>query len=317
MRITWIAVHLMIALMVLVPFSRYLEGESEASGAIPVGCRPNLLLTRAPITIPPDRLRLLDKTVISSYVVGPRESFWGIHQKFNVDEDTIRSSNSEDSVSLASGKVLQIPNHRGTLYQVKPGETLETISKKFAWGRRDPASFIKTVLSLNDYPTPDLRAPGHPLPANRFLFLPNTVIKYWALDIPVAFAGRLRISSGFGSRFHPILHVRRQHDGWDIPKPYGSPVLAAQGGQVTFTGWSEGYGNLIILTHSIKGKKGYNTLTTRYGHLSKILVEPGQRVRQGQLIGRVGSTGISTGPHLHFEIRDASGQPRNPKYFTH
>ena len=310
-------IHLLIALMVLVPFYHYLATETEASTAMPAGYRSDLLLT-APFATPSyDRLRFLDRTVITNYVVGAHDSMWGIHQKFQVDEDTIRSSNMEDATALSAGKILKIPNHRGTLYQVKAGETLEDIRKKFTWGRKDPHAFTTTVLALNDYPLPDLHAERYPMVKDSYLFLPNTTIKYWALDIPIDFAGRLRISSGFGSRFHPILHVRRRHDGWDLPRPYGSPVHAAQAGRVSFTGWSEGYGNLIILTHAIKGKNGYNVITTRYGHLSKILVEEGQRVRQGQLIGKVGSTGISTGPHLHFEIRDSSGRPVNPKNYTH
>jgi hypothetical protein len=257
--------------------------------------------------------------VILNYTVGPHDSFWGIHQKFLVDEDTIRSSNMEDSTAMTPGKIIRVPNHRGTLYQVKPGETLEDIRKKFAWGRKDPYAFNKTVLALNDYPLPDLRADRHPLVANSYLFLPNTTIKYWAVDIPIEFTGRLRISSGFGSRFHPVLHIRRMHDGWDLPRPYGSPVHAAQSGTVTFAGWSEGYGNLIIVTlpRALKGINGYNVKTVRYGHLSKILIREGQYVHQGQLIGKVGSTGISTGPHLHFELRDSSGRPVNPKNFTH
>lgn len=303
--------------MVLVPFYSYLETESEASVAIPLGYRPSLLLSSTSPLPSFDRLRFLDRTVIMNYVVGAHDTLWGIHQKLQMDEDTIRSSNMDDSMSLTPGKILRVPNHRGTLYQVKTGETLEDIRKKFAWGRRDPTSFTSTVLAMNEYPLPDLQSTQHPMEADSYLFLPNTTIKYWALDIPIDFTGRLRISSGFGSRFHPVLHVRRRHDGWDLPRPYGSPVHAAQGGKVTFTGWSEGYGNLIILTHAIKSKNGYNIITTRYGHLSKIIVEAGQHVRQGQLIGRVGSTGISTGPHLHFEIRDSSGRPVNPKNFTH
>jgi hypothetical protein len=317
MRWVKFSVQSLIALMVLIPFSQYLETESEASAAIPTGYRSHLLLSSVPVRPAYDKLRFLDRTVIVNYTLGLRETIWGIHQKFKIDEDTIRSSNMDEATSLTPGKVLRIPNKRGTLYQVKAGETLDDIRKKFTWGKRDPASFTSTVLSMNEYPLPDLAQERRPLVQDTHLFLPNTTIKYWALDIPVIYKGRLRISSGFGSRRHPVLNIRRSHHGWDLPRPHGSPVTASQSGLVTFSGWSDGYGNMIILTHSIKGKKGYNVITTRYGHLSKILVGNGQRVRQGQLIGRVGSTGISTGPHLHFEIRDSSGRPVNPKNFTH
>jgi murein DD-endopeptidase MepM/ murein hydrolase activator NlpD len=317
MRWVRFSVHILITLMVLVPFSQYLETESEASSAIPTGYRRNLLLSSITPTPAYEKLRFLDRTVITNYVIGPRDTLWGIYQKFKIDEDTIRSSNMDEAASLTPGKILRIPNKRGTLYHVKSGENLEDIRKKFTWGRRDPTSFNSTVLSMNEYPLPDLNNERKTLVQDSVLFLPNTTIKYWALDIPVIYKGRLRISSGFGTRRHPVLNIRRKHHGWDLPRPHGSPVTASQSGQVTFSGWKDGYGNMIILTHSIKGKKGYNVITTRYGHLSKILVETGQRVRQGQLIGRVGSTGISTGPHLHFEIRDSSGRSLNPRNFTH
>jgi murein DD-endopeptidase MepM/ murein hydrolase activator NlpD len=96
------------------------------------------------------------------------------------------------------------------------------------------------------------------------------------------------------------------HEGLDIPKPYGTPVYPARSGRVTLAGWHEGYGMLIEIRH-------FNGEATRYGHLSKIYVKPGDVVQRGKtLIGRVGSTGISTGPHLHFEVRDRNGNPVNP-----
>jgi len=115
-----------------------------------------------------------------------------------------------------------------------------------------------------------------------------------------------RISSSFSrSRFHPILGLARRHEGTDYAADYGTPVLAAGDGTVAQAGRSGGYGNLIELRHA-------NGITTRYGHLSAILVRPGSRVSQGQVIGRVGSTGLSTGPHLHYEFR-VNGQPRDAR----
>jgi len=105
-----------------------------------------------------------------------------------------------------------------------------------------------------------------------------------------------RITSGFGVRFHPILKKWRPHHGIDYAAPYGTPVHAVAGGKVIFAGWRGGYGKAVVIKH----KNGYQTL---YGHLGKILVRVGQHVDQGQTIGLVGSTGLSTGPHLHFEVR--------------
>ena len=116
-----------------------------------------------------------------------------------------------------------------------------------------------------------------------------------------------RITSGFGYRMHPILGFGRFHDGLDIGAAWGSPVFAAADGVVTGAGWSGGYGRQVRLAHS----KG---IMTSYAHLSRILAVPGTRVRRGQLIGMVGSSGFSTGAHLHFEVRRA-GRPVDPRTF--
>jgi murein DD-endopeptidase MepM/ murein hydrolase activator NlpD len=309
MKKTRLTVNFFLVVMVLAPFVR-LEGRHAEAASYTAGFRSDLLLNARQVSLPPDQLRLLDRTVICDYSVKPHDTLWSIQKKFNVDVDTIRSSNGLDVISLPPGRVLHIPNHRGMVYQSKAGENLEAIRRNFVWGKRQPGAFIETVLAMNGFPRPDLKAANRAFAPGTMLFLPNTFIDYHQLAIPLI--GAFRRTSGFGLRLHPILGIRRRHDGWDLAKPYGSPVVAAREGKVIFTGWSEGYGNLIVLQHSIKRKNGYNIITTRYGHLSKILVESGQRVRKGQLIGKVGSTGISTGPHLHFEIRDSSGHPRNP-----
>lgn len=118
---------------------------------------------------------------------------------------------------------------------------------------------------------------------------------------PVAYA---RISSGFGMRFHPLLGYTRLHRGVDYAAPYGAPIRAVSDGFVANAGWAGGYGNQVRIAHS-------NILGTSYSHMSRIVVSPGSRVLQGQVIGYVGSTGLSTGPHLHFEVYRA-GQVVNP-----
>jgi murein DD-endopeptidase MepM/ murein hydrolase activator NlpD len=119
--------------------------------------------------------------------------------------------------------------------------------------------------------------------------------KKFLMRKPVS-AGVLR--SRFGMRFHPILKRRRMHTGVDYAAPSGTPILAAGNGRVEKAGRTRGYGNLIVVQHT----NGYETA---YAHQSKFAkgIRPGSRVRQGQIIGYVGSTGLSTGPHLHFEIR--------------
>lgn len=104
-----------------------------------------------------------------------------------------------------------------------------------------------------------------------------------------------RITSGFGPRVHPILRFARMHRGIDFGAGYGAPIVAAADGQVARAGWAGGYGRQVRLAHG-------GGISTSYSHMSRLVVEPGSFVRQGQLIGYVGSSGLSTGPHLHYEV---------------
>lgn len=113
-----------------------------------------------------------------------------------------------------------------------------------------------------------------------------------------------RLSSRYGMRFHPILRRHKLHSGLDIAASHGSPIKAAKAGRVLFSGWKAGYGNTVIIDHG-------GGITTLYGHASRLNARAGQPVQAGQLIARVGSTGYSTGPHLHFEVRK-NGRPINP-----
>jgi murein DD-endopeptidase MepM/ murein hydrolase activator NlpD len=112
------------------------------------------------------------------------------------------------------------------------------------------------------------------------------------------------ITSGFGWRIDPIFHRRALHTGVDIASAWGTPVEAAQAGTVLYVGWMTGYGKVVVLDHG-------GATSTVYAHLSSCAVETGQAVRRGDVIGHVGSTGWSTGPHLHFEVR-RDGQPVDP-----
>ena len=111
-------------------------------------------------------------------------------------------------------------------------------------------------------------------------------------------------TSGFGMRFHPILGFSRLHQGTDFGAVTGSPIMAAAAGKVTFAGWHGGHGNYVQILH-------HPGLMTAYGHMSRFAVAPGTQVAQGQVIGFVGSTGLSTGPHLHYEVW-VNQQPVNP-----
>lgn len=115
------------------------------------------------------------------------------------------------------------------------------------------------------------------------------------------------LSSGFGLRGHPILGGVRLHAGLDFAAPTGSPVFATMDGNVSVAGWAGGYGLSVRLENG-------GALETRYGHLSRITVAPGSFVRRGELIGLVGSTGLSTGPHLHYEVR-VNGRAVDPRAY--
>jgi murein DD-endopeptidase MepM/ murein hydrolase activator NlpD len=112
------------------------------------------------------------------------------------------------------------------------------------------------------------------------------------------------ITSYYGLRLHPILGTYRMHYGLDIGAPYGQSIYAADSGVVIFANWMGGYGLTLIIDHG-------DGLSTLYAHTSDILVNVGDAVNQGQVVAKVGSTGYSTGPHLHFEVR-VNGEPQNP-----
>lgn len=121
---------------------------------------------------------------------------------------------------------------------------------------------------------------------------------------PVSESKLRQMASGYGYRRDPVYGTTKFHEGMDFACPIGTPVYATGNGKVIFAGWQSGYGNLIEIDH------GYQYVT-RYAHLSKIDVKEGQTVERGELIGAVGNTGKSTGPHLHYEVHYRS-QPQNP-----
>ena len=114
-----------------------------------------------------------------------------------------------------------------------------------------------------------------------------------------------RMASGYGWRIHPILKTRRMHYGMDFTAKTGTPIYATGDGVVKHAGWkANGYGNHVVITHGY----GYETL---YGHMSKVAVKNGQKVKRGQIIGYVGNTGLSAGPHCHYEVH-VNGKKVNP-----
>ena len=131
-------------------------------------------------------------------------------------------------------------------------------------------------------------------------------LKKTFIRMPIPYA---RLSSGFGTRRHPVLGTQRMHKGVDYAASTGTPIMAAGDARVQFVGWHGGYGRAVILDHG----RGYTTL---YGHMSQFgKYKAGQKIPQGAVIGYVGSSGMSTGPHLHYEFR-VNGVHRNPLSMT-
>lgn len=174
-------------------------------------------------------------------------------------------------------------------------ESLEADGEPLSVGRVLSAEFVNDGRA---YDAVWFEAPGHR--GGYYNFAGESARRYY-LSSPLEFS---RVSSGYGMRFHPVTGQHKAHLGVDYAAPTGTPVRTVGDGTVEFAGVQGGYGNVIYVRHR-------NNQVTVYAHLSRIFVRKGQRVDQGERIGAVGSTGVSTGPHLHFEFRD-NGQHRDP-----
>jgi murein DD-endopeptidase MepM/ murein hydrolase activator NlpD len=219
---------------------------------------------------------------------------------------SLQATNNNEFFLTFPGMRMTVFNGDGLLYEVrKDSETLDAIVARHKVGAEERRKFKESIVKMNNFPGVALLEPFGFERGDRVL-LPGIRVAFDTYRFPFESQAAPRISSRFGSRYHPILKRRRMHDGIDIPKPYGAPVYPSRSGRVIDAGWNEGYGQIVTIKHN-------NGETTRYGHLSKITVKPGDMVQRGKtLIGRVGSTGISTGPHLHFEVRDRNGKALNP-----
>ncbi|MBL7684505.1 MAG: M23 family metallopeptidase [Deltaproteobacteria bacterium] len=142
--------------------------------------------------------------------------------------------------------------------------------------------------------------------ANEIYELGQEKLSYWA-STPSIWPVKGWVTSDFGGRYHPITGMPKFHEGIDIAAPYGSSIFAPSDGVASFVGYKGGYGNALILDH------GYG-VSTMYAHTSNILVKEGEKIKRGQLVASVGSSGAATGPHLHYEVH-VDGVPTDPKRF--
>ncbi len=236
----------------------------------------------------------------TSYRVRPGDMIGIIADQKGVTQDTIISVNNiRSSRLLQIGMFLKIPSMPGILYTVrKDNETIATIAKKY------------------EVDTAKCAAVNHKnaeeaLQAGMTLFVPDASLD-WVTRQEIngdlfhkPIRARWYLSSKFGWRASPFTGTRSYHSGVDMACPQGTPIYAALPGTVTATGFNNTYGNYVIITHH----SGYKTL---YGHMSAILAVKGQYVTTDTKIGKVGSTGMSTGPHLHFTVFK-NGKQVNPQ----
>lgn len=223
---------------------------------------------------------------VSSYKIMKNDTIDGISRRFGVRLDTLISLNGISNVRrIQAGTVIKVPNIDGVIHTVSRGDSLSFIAATSGLSVLD-------IVDANDLSS-QVITPG------QVLFLPGARLPSYdlkkALGTLIAWPLRGRLSSNYGYRSNPFTNVRQFHNGIDIVASLNSAAHAAMDGRVAEIGYSTIFGNFIILTHS----GGYQTL---YAHMNKISVRKGQNISQGMTIGLTGSTGYSTGPHLHFGL---------------
>lgn len=250
------------------------------------------------------------------YTVCKGDSLLKISQKFNTNVAQIKEENNLKSNLLKVGEQLKISpekklfrvtqspatkkaeNAETTIvtHKVKKGESLSLIARKYS-------TTISAIIAENQLSS-SLVTVGQALkvPTNKknFRVAKTSSVTQKMMRMPT----RGRLSDRYGWRNHPVYRKRLFHAGIDIAAPKGAPINAAMAGKVIYAGRRSGYGKLVIISH----ESGYST---RYAHCSTILVKKGQTVKAGQLVARVGATGVATGNHLHFEVRK-NGKTLNP-----
>lgn len=251
----------------------------------------NPFRTRLPI----DKSRFRAKSVtLVDHPVKSGENYWTIAKRYGISVRTLLGTNPDMPFTAFIGQTILVPSEEGAIHPVEKGEKLASIAELY---RVDE----KTLKATNDISW------WRPLKTGDCLFIPDAQPIQMSMEwkeyyekrgffgAPFATWGK-GWTSRYGTRKDPITGEDAHHGGMDFKAAHGTDVFASAGGRVTFAGVQGAYGNLVVIRHNA-------TYTTYYGHLSRILVTQGQSVRKGQRIGKVGSTGRSTGPHLHFEIR--------------
>ena len=245
------------------------------------------------------------------YTVKQNDTLTIIAINHGVSINELRTANDVDGSMIHPGDELVIPGENGSLtgqggeeeeveeitHNVRNGEALSTIA-------RQHDTDVATIREYNNI-SGDLIRAGDELviPVNRSGN--NNATR--STDSNFSWPVDGNITSAYGNRRHPVTGRNDYHSGVDIAAPHGTTVQAAASGTVNFVGWMGGYGRVVIIDHG----NGYETL---YAHNSQILVNEGQNVNRGNAIARVGTSGVATGPHVHFEVHQ-NGNHQNPMNF--
>jgi murein DD-endopeptidase MepM/ murein hydrolase activator NlpD len=230
-----------------------------------------------------ERLETYGPPVIYRYTLKSGEDIWTLVAKTSLTIDTISTLNRLDFTgSLRMDDTVYLPDTIGLFFDAERHDSLD-LSERYGLGEED---ILEVADPLN--------------PVRTLFFLPEVQLDFVErtyLTGVVFYAPLMGVqTSGYGTRTDPFINEEAFHGGIDIAADMGKKVHAARWGEIVFAGEGGDYGNLVVIEHQF----GYITL---YGHLSEILVEVEEQVESGGIIGRVGETGRTTGPHLHFEIR--------------
>jgi LysM repeat protein len=236
----------------------------------------------------------------SSYTIKSLDMIGFLAIDFGLNQDTLVSVNGiKNTRTIQEGEILKIPNQDGIMHITGAADTLNSVAEKYHVN-------ASAILSANELFSDKLKSGDK-------LFIPGAKLDSVSLqeingDLFVWPTPNRYITSLYGWRISPITHTRLFHNGIDIRGKTGQPVYAAMAGRVTYVGYDRVYGNHIVISHH----SGYRSM---YAHLNSIKVKEGVRVTQGQSIGTVGSTGASTGSHLHFTVYK-NGVTVNPRILT-
>lgn len=241
----------------------------------------------------------LQPVEFQKYTVKSGDNITRISKKFGLSNIStlIAVNNISNARKLQVGEVLKIPSTDGVIHTVTKNENLNGIASKYGVS-------IETLLDVNDLSTSVLKV-------GQNLFIPGARLDSYSLKMALGelfkcpITAKWRLTSPYGNRADPFTGVKKFHTGMDMAAPTGTPVKATLDGKVVAVSFNQVYGNYVIVSHI----NGYQSL---YAHLHAATVKVGQRINQGEKLGLVGSTGYSTGPHLHFTVYK-NGKLVNPQ----